>query len=66
MKADMQSAGLDVSGLARAAELSIPTVSNVLRGASKSTKSVKKIAFALGYPIARYVIQPRERKGVAA
>lgn len=55
METDRLSKGWTYSALAIEAGVSVQTVSRFLGGQFQSPKAAKKIAIALGYPVARYV-----------
>jgi transcriptional regulator with XRE-family HTH domain len=59
MRRDMASLGWAGVDLARAADVSQPTVSAFLNGNRKSPRTAAKLAAALGYSVRRYIL-PRK------
>lgn len=55
MNQDRLRHGWSYSDLAREAGCSVQTVSRFFSGAFQTPKSAKKLAIALGFPLARYV-----------
>lgn len=58
MERDMARRGWLNTDLARAAEVSDMTVTRWFSGARRTPRTAKKLAFALGYPLERYVLPP--------
>lgn len=65
MAVDMAEAGLSGATLAAKAGVTRQTVYRYLRGPSRTAKTTKKLAEALGYDVSRYIIKPKRLRGVA-
>lgn len=60
LNADVRAKGWLPQDLARQAGCSAMTVSRVLRGLRANPRTIAKLAQALGHPVSRYVLAPRE------
>lgn len=65
MARDMASKGWMQTDLARFAEVSDMTVSRWFSGERRTAKTGKKLAFALGYPLERYLLEPVKARASA-
>lgn len=58
---DRRARGMTHSDVAAEIGMSVPTVTRFFRGENCSPKTAKRIAFALGHPLERYVVEITER-----